>query len=62
MTRANLFVVGKVANGSKRPADVRSSCERAIADLQCSYLDLLLVHSPFRAPCALAETWASGAL
>lgn len=57
--REHLFVVGKVANVSKRPADVRASCERAIAELGCGYLDLLLVHSPFDAPVPLSETWAA---
>jgi diketogulonate reductase-like aldo/keto reductase len=41
-----------VWNTHHRPADARASCQQSIADLGCSYLDLLLVHWP--------EAWLAG--
>ena len=43
--REHLWVTSKLWNDSHD--DVRSSCERTLADLQLDYLDLYLVHWPF---------------
>lgn len=44
--RDELFVTSKVWNDAHRPKLVRKSCEKTIQDLQCQYLDLLLMHWP----------------
>jgi diketogulonate reductase-like aldo/keto reductase len=59
VTRQNLFITSKVANSSREPAAARAAAEAAIAELGVGYLDLLLIHSPFGAPCPLGETWAA---
>ncbi len=45
--RAELWITSKVWNDKHAPDDVIASCERSLADLRLSYLDLYLVHWPF---------------
>jgi alcohol dehydrogenase (NADP+) len=44
--RSELFITSKVWNDAHRPDALRASCEKSIADLQCQYLDLYLMHWP----------------
>lgn len=46
--RADFFVISKVWNDSHDPADVLLSCTRTLKDLQLDYLDLYMIHWPFR--------------
>jgi diketogulonate reductase-like aldo/keto reductase len=45
--REELWVTSKVWNDKHAPEDVIASCEKSLADLRLSYLDLYLVHWPF---------------
>ena len=45
VAREELFIMSKVWNDMHR--DVRASCLKSIADLQCGYLDMLFIHWPF---------------
>ena len=44
--RSSLFVTSKVWNTNHHPDHVEPSVRKSIADLQCDYLDLVLVHWP----------------
>ena len=44
--RSSLFITSKVWNTNHAPEHVRPSVLKSIADLQCQYLDLLLIHWP----------------
>ncbi|KAL4530235.1 hypothetical protein Ndes2526B_g02402 [Nannochloris sp. 'desiccata'] len=44
--REQLWITSKIWNDSHRPAAVRASAEKSIADLGAKYLDLLLIHWP----------------
>ena len=44
--RDSLFVTSKVWNTNHHPDHVESSVRKSISDLQCDYLDLLLMHWP----------------
>ena len=44
--RSSLFVTSKVWNTNHQPSHVAASVHKSIADLQCDYLDLLLIHWP----------------
>ncbi len=44
--RQQLWITSKVWNDAHRPAAVRASAEKSIADLGVKYLDLLLIHWP----------------
>jgi len=46
--RSELFVVSKVWNDGHKPADVLLSLAQTLKDLQLDYLDLFLIHWPFR--------------
>ena len=45
-SRSDLFIISKVWNTDHAPEAVAASTKRTIADLQCGYLDLLLIHWP----------------
>ena len=44
--REQLWITTKIWNDAHRPAAVRASAEKSIADLGVKYLDLLLIHWP----------------
>ena len=44
--RSDLYIISKVWNTDHEPSAVAASTARTIADLQCDYLDLLLIHWP----------------
>ena len=48
VTREELWITSKVWNDMHGPGQVIASCERSLRDLQLDYLDLYLVHWPFR--------------
>ena len=48
ISREDLFVVSKVWNDSHGQGDVLLSCARSLKELRLEYLDLFLVHWPFR--------------
>ena len=43
--RQDLYIVTKVWNNMHR--DVAASCRKSIADLQCEYIDMMMIHWPF---------------
>ena len=45
--REQLWITSKLWNDKHSPKDVIASCEKSLADLRLSYLDLYLVHWPF---------------
>ena len=45
--RSDLFLTSKLWCSFHRVDRVREQCLRSIADLQCTYLDLFLIHWPF---------------
>ena len=45
--REELWITSKLWNDKHAPHDVIASCEKSLADLRLSYLDLYLVHWPF---------------
>jgi diketogulonate reductase-like aldo/keto reductase len=45
--REELWITSKLWNDKHSPPDVIASCEKSLADLRLSYLDLYLVHWPF---------------
>ncbi|XP_011860325.1 PREDICTED: 1,5-anhydro-D-fructose reductase isoform X2 [Vollenhovia emeryi] len=45
--RSDLFIVTKVPPSGNRPGDIKKWLERSLSNLQLSYLDLYLVHTPF---------------
>lgn len=45
--REELFITSKVWNTNHKREHVRAACERTLKHLQCTYLDLYLVHWPF---------------
>jgi len=45
--REELWITSKLWNDKHAPQDVIASCEKSLADLRLSYLDLYLVHWPF---------------
>jgi diketogulonate reductase-like aldo/keto reductase len=45
--REQLWITSKLWNDKHSPKDVIASCERSLADLRLSYLDLYLIHWPF---------------
>lgn len=46
--RRQLWITSKVWNDMHGPGDVLGSCKKSLNDLQLDYLDLYLVHWPFR--------------
>ena len=44
--RSELYIVGKIWNTDHRPETVRAAALQSIKDLQCGYLDCLLIHWP----------------
>ncbi len=46
--REELWITSKVWNDKHGPGQVIASCEQSLKDLQLDYLDLYLVHWPFR--------------
>lgn len=42
---------------NRAPSAVRPSVEKTLADLHVEYLDLFLIHSPFRLETPLKQTW-----
>jgi alcohol dehydrogenase (NADP+) len=44
--RSSLWITSKIWNDAHRAPAVKASIEKSIADLQCAYLDLALVHWP----------------
>lgn len=46
--REDFFIISKVWNDSHKPADVMYSLARTLRDLRLEYLDLYIVHWPFR--------------
>jgi diketogulonate reductase-like aldo/keto reductase len=47
LERKDLWITSKLWNDKHGEADVIASCEKSLADLRLSYLDLYLVHWPF---------------
>ena len=45
--RDEVWVTSKLWNDKHAPKDVRTSCEKSLADLRLDYLDAYLVHWPF---------------
>ena len=45
VTRKDLYIITKVWNNMHR--DVAASCKKSIADLQCDYIDMMMIHWPF---------------
>ena len=45
--REQLWITSKLWNDKHSPKDVIASCEKSLADLRLSYLDLYLIHWPF---------------
>ena len=43
--RGDLYIVTKVWNNMHR--DVEASCRKSISDLQCDYIDMMMIHWPF---------------
>lgn len=48
VARETLWINSKVWNDHHKPADVLEACQRSIENLRCDYIDLYLVHWPFR--------------
>lgn len=48
VSRQELFIVSKVWNDSHGRGDVFQSCARSLKELRVDYLDLFLIHWPFR--------------
>lgn len=46
--REQLWLTSKLWNDKHSPADVLPACQKSLADLRTEYLDLYLVHWPFR--------------
>ncbi|KAF5840439.1 dihydroxyacetone reductase [Dunaliella salina] len=44
--REDLYIVTKVFNDCHRPEDVRKSAEASLKDLDCGYIDCMLIHWP----------------
>lgn len=47
LRREELWITSKLWNDKHAEEDVMDSCRKSIADLQCGYLDMYLVHWPF---------------
>jgi alcohol dehydrogenase (NADP+) len=47
LDRSEIWITSKVWNDKHGEADVIASCEKSLADLRLSYLDLYLIHWPF---------------
>jgi alcohol dehydrogenase (NADP+) len=47
LDRSEIWVTSKLWNDKHGESDVIASCEKSLADLRLSYLDLFLVHWPF---------------
>jgi len=46
VSRAEMYIKSKVSRSLHRPEDIRQSVEKSLKDLQCDYIDLMLIHSP----------------
>jgi len=51
------LVIFQLADGNKAKDQVKSSAEQTIKELKVDYLDLFLVHSPFKSDVPIKETW-----
>ena len=47
LRREDVWITSKLWNDKHGDGDVIASCQKSIADLQCGYLDLYLIHWPF---------------
>lgn len=48
--RSDLFITTKLPPFGNRASDVEKCLKKSVADLQCEYLDLYLIHVPFAVP------------